>query len=409
MRVLFVAENIRDDHHLGMMGISSILKQKGHCVEAIDARPGMIIEKLKYEAPTILAYSVSTFSVKRYLRINRIIKQHASAFSVFGGLHPTAAPEMIEEDGVDAVCLGEGDYAMLELADNLSEGKPITGIKNWWVKKNGVVFKNSLRPLLSDLDSLPFPDRSLFPRKNFLNRKKIHIMTGRGCPHTCDYCFNSYYNQIYDGTWKNVRRRSVENVIEEIWQFRKRLPLEFIFFHDAIFSSPRKWLKKFSLEYKRRVDIPFFCNMHAGHVTDETLTYLKEAGCHIISMGIESSDEYIRNSILGKNITRKQIFDAARLIKSYNIKLRTSSIINIPYGSLENDIETLKFNIECNSDYAEAWFLEAFPATKIRTRINRDAKQALLYSSLPNSSQKTTLENLRHLFPFVVAFPFLFS
>ena len=108
MRVLFVAENIRDDHHLGMMGISSILKQKGHCVEAIDARPSMIIEKLKHEAPTILAYSVSTFSVKRYLRINRIIKQHASAFSVFGGLHPTAAPEMIEEDGVDAVCLGEG-------------------------------------------------------------------------------------------------------------------------------------------------------------------------------------------------------------------------------------------------------------------------------------------------------------
>ena len=114
MRILFIVDYIGDDH-LGIMGISSILKQKGYCVETINASPGKIIEKLKDEVLTILAYSALTPRSKQYLHINRVVKKQVKAFSIFGGPHPTAVPEIIEEDGLDAVCIGEGDYAMLWL------------------------------------------------------------------------------------------------------------------------------------------------------------------------------------------------------------------------------------------------------------------------------------------------------
>jgi len=404
MRILFVVDYIGDDH-LGIMGVSSILKQKGYCVETINASPGKIIEKLKDEVPTILAYSVLTPLSKQYLHINRVVKKQVKAFFVFGGPHPSAVPEIVEEDGLDAVCIGEGDYAMLELVDNLSAGRSVANIKNWWVKENGVVTKNSLRPLISDLDRLPFPDRSLFEKKVFFNREKIHIITSRGCPYACNYCFNSHYDRIYAGKWKNVRRRSVENVIKETLQLKKRFPLKFIVFDDSIFGLSREWLKRFSREYKKYVNIPFSCNIRAEHVTDEAVVYLKEAGCHVVSIGIETADEYIRTNILGKNVTRKQILKAAGLIKRHNIQLRTSNIINIPYSTIENDMETLKLNIECNSDYAIAFFLETFPGTKIKKMINVDKGRCLPQL---NSSQKTIMENLRSLFTLVAAFPFLF-
>jgi len=407
MRILFVVDYIGDDY-LGIMGISSILKQKGYYVESIDAKLDKIIEKLKDKVPTVLAYSVSTSLAKQYLHINKVIKKQIKVFSVFGGPHPTAVPEIIEEEGVDAVCMGEGDYAMLELIDNLSAGRPITNIKNWWVKENEMVFKNSLRPLISDLDNLPFPDRSLFEGQDLFNRRKMHIMTGRGCPNACDYCFNSYYNKLYTGQWGKVRKRSVYNVIEEIHQFKKRFPLKFIVFDDAIFSLPYEWLKKFSLEYRKHVHIPFSCNIHVEYITDEAISYLKKAGCFSISMGIETANEYIRSDILGRKVSKEQILKTARLVKQYNIRLRTSNIINIPYGSMENDFETLKLNIECNTDYAGVFFLEAFPKTKINSRINTDGRQSYLYLSLLNSCQKIHMENLRNLFALVVVLPFLF-
>ncbi|MBU4149931.1 MAG: cobalamin-dependent protein, partial [Candidatus Omnitrophica bacterium] len=237
MRVIF-AVKYSGDEYIGLMRISSILRNKGYQVEAVEAEYNKVKERLKDGLPTVLAYSAPTIFVSHYLKLNKRIKERFNVFSVFGGPHPTAVPEMIKEDGVDGVCIGEGEFAMLELVDNLCSGRPVNDIKNWWIKENGKVFKNPLRPLIKDLDSLPFPDRELFKNHALFDRERIYILTGRGCPYACSFCFNPYYNKIYEGQMTSIRKRSVENVIEEIRRFKKDFPLKFVRFYDDIFILP---------------------------------------------------------------------------------------------------------------------------------------------------------------------------
>ena len=113
-------------------------------------------------------------------------------FSVFGGPHPTFFPEMIEKEGVDAVCIGEGEYAMLELMNRLEQGKPADDIQNFWIKSNGTTKKNMVRPLIEDLDELPFLDRELMYEgdKDLKLSRNKGFFAGRGCPYRCTYCFN---------------------------------------------------------------------------------------------------------------------------------------------------------------------------------------------------------------------------
>ena len=147
---------------LGIVYLSSVLKRAGHLVEVCTPRLTEARRTIKDFKPSIVAYSACTGGVSDYFTFNRKIKNEFDVFSVFGGPHPTYFPEMIEEEGVDAVCRGEGEAAMLEMADVLERGGDVTRLENWWVKKNKVIYKNDLRPLIQNLDTIPHPDRSLF-------------------------------------------------------------------------------------------------------------------------------------------------------------------------------------------------------------------------------------------------------
>jgi anaerobic magnesium-protoporphyrin IX monomethyl ester cyclase len=394
MRVLFVVYSTADEHN-GIMSISSVLKNRGHQVDLVEARYKKISKKLKYnKIPVILAYSTPTLLADYYLNLNRKIKKDFKAFSVFGGPHPTACPEIIEEEGVDCVCIGEGEYAMLELVQNLSFSKPVANIRNLWVKENGNVFKNPLRLLISDLDILPFVDRELFRNQRFFDPEKMHVLAGRGCPYSCSYCCHSYYNRIYKGGVSKTRKRGVKNVIEEIRLFKSRFPLKFVIFEDDIFVLPVEWLEEFTFQYKKDVGVPFFCYLRPNTVNHKVVGLLKSAGCHSVSMGIETAEDNLRNAILKRNMTKEQIIGAARLIKEYKIRLKVSNIIGIPGTFLDADLETIKLNIECKVDYSSVESLKLYPKTEISTLFK---KSELSYLR----------KNLRYLFALVVEYPFL--
>ena len=369
MRVLFIAQQI-DYEPQGIMHLSSALKAAGHQVElAVGAHHDPLAVAREYR-PDVAAYSVITGSQRYYLDVNRRLKTELPGmFSVFGGPHPTFFPEMIHDEGVDGICRGEGEGALVDLVNGLADGgvEAVLGLANWSFPQNGDALANPVRPYVEDLDSLPLPDRALvYDRAPIAARSKIkHFLTGRGCPYNCTYCFNHALSEIYRGKGSRFRQQSVDHVIEEVRWVRTTWPLEFVVFVDDTFVLSTEWLAEFAEKYPREVGLPFFCNTRANLVTADQVRLLKEAGCHCVSMGIEAGNDRIRNDLLKRRMSKEQILEASRLIREGGLHLTTTSMIGLPTSTLEDDFETLELNIQARPSYAHVFIFQPYPRTEL--------------------------------------------
>jgi anaerobic magnesium-protoporphyrin IX monomethyl ester cyclase len=369
VRVLFIAQQI-DYEPQGIMYLSSALKAAGHQVElAVAARDDPLALAREF-LPDVAAYSVITGSQRTYLDINHRLKAGLpGVFSAFGGPHPTFFPEMAEEAGVDGICRGEGEEAMVDLVSTLADGGPgaVLGVANWSFRRNGDLIANPVRPYVEDLDSLPFPDRALvYERDPMAAHSKIkHFLTGRGCPYNCTYCFNHALSGIYHGKGRRFRQRSVDHVIEEVRWVRDHYPLEFVVFVDDTFVLSPQWLAEFAVKFPQQVGLPFFCNTRANLVTEEQVRLLKEAGCHSVSMGIETANDRIRNDLLKRRMSNEQVLEASQLIRNGGLRLTTTNMIGLPTSTLEDDFETLELNIRARPSYAHVFIFQPYPRTEL--------------------------------------------
>jgi anaerobic magnesium-protoporphyrin IX monomethyl ester cyclase len=385
VRILFITQQI-DYEPQGIMHLSSAVKAAGHQVElAIAAHTNPVATARTFQ-PDVVAYSVITGSQRRYLALNRQIQAAVpGVFSAFGGPHPTFFPEMIEEEGVDGLCRGEGEAALLDLLAALDGGYEGDrwAIPNWSFRwrspetergacgpsgeRNGDIVVNPVRPYVEDLDTLPLPDRALvYERDPVAARSKIkHFLTGRGCPYNCTYCFNHALGALYRGKGRRFRQRSVENVIEEVLWVRDHYALEFVVFVDDTFVLSKTWLEAFAEAWPGQVGLPFFCNTRVNLVTAEQVALLKAAGCHSVSMGIEAGSDRLRNEVLKRHMSREQIVEAARLLWKGGIQFTTTNMIGLPTSTLEDDMDTLALNAECQPAYAHVFIFQPYPRTEL--------------------------------------------
>ncbi len=417
VRVLFAVRQI-DYEPQGILHLSSVLKDAGHEVALTVAAMEDPVAFAAQFRPDVLAFSVTTGLQGYYLDLNRRLRAAMPAFSVFGGPHPTFFPEMIEAEGVDGLCRGEGEEALLDLVNALAGGGDPSGIPNWWVKRDGQVYRNPVRPPIADLDALPPPDRELiFTKDPFTRRSRLkHFITGRGCPYNCAYCYNQAYHELYRGKGSVVRRRSVGNVLRELSWVRDGHPLEFVVFLDDTFIWPLDWLKEFCARYPGEIGLPFFCNVRPNLVTPEVVGLLNRAGCVSVGMGLESGDDRLRNLVLKRNLTREQILAAARLLREAEIGLITTNMIGLPTGSLESDFATIELNAACCPGYANSFLYQPYPRTALGD-FTRD--QGLMGGGMDDigssawdrsvldfdPDHKRQLENLNRLFAIAVEWP----
>lgn len=426
MKILFVIKDTLISEYIGAMSIAGVLKKSGHQVELLRVRkepPEAITNKVASLKPEILAYSIMTGEHKYYIMLNRLIRKKVDSFSVFGGAHPTFFPEMINSEGVDAVCIGEGEHAMLELAENLKLGQSITGIKNLWVKRGHEIFKNEVRDVIANLDDLPFPDRDfIYKDDQFLRNNKIKLfLSGRGCPFKCTYCFNDQYNSIYKDKGQVIRRKSVGYFIEEIKRVRSNYPLEFVWINDDTFTlAPKEWLFEFAKDFKKKINLPFNCNVRANFVDAETIRSLREAGLHSVCMGIECADEEISRNILKRNLTNNQTLEAMRILKENNVKVATLNLNALPVQEpLKADFETYRLNIKYKPSLAISSLLFPYPKTPIAEFSIKNNFYHGDYDNVPTSNktesvfnfpkaEKRKLQNFQKLFGVAVEFPALF-
>jgi anaerobic magnesium-protoporphyrin IX monomethyl ester cyclase len=375
VHVLFIYPDIchgSGRFHRGLGCISSVLKEAGHDTTLlhINKRPTKekLCHKISQISPGLIGFSTTTPQYPYTQLFSRWIKEEFSIPIICGGMHPTAVPEdVISDKNIDIICLGEGEYPTLELVNGLQDGKDISTIKNLWVKQNGKIHRNPVRRLIQNLDDLPLPDTDIFDYEYILRlfQHMPDILTGRGCPYNCSYCYNNNFRKLCQGKGNYVRRRSVDNVLKEIDYLTNKYKIKRLNFIDDTFVIHPKWLNEFCVKYSKRFNLPFSCCARADNLDREILIQLREAGCYHIEMGIESGNEWLRNNVLKRPMTNEQIVRAFALVHEVGIKATSFNIVGFPYETSEMIQDTINLNLFIKPDYIQVSIFYPLPGTEL--------------------------------------------
>jgi radical SAM superfamily enzyme YgiQ (UPF0313 family) len=406
---------------LGVGYLAAVAKDAGHTVRLGALLHDDIVSEARSFGADLVGFTATTGFHRKYLDLARALKRsNPQMLVVMGGPHPTFFPEVLEEsDALDAICRGEGEEAFVEFLDALERGTDHTCVSNFWVRTdNGNIVRNNVRPWIRNLDSLPFPDRSLYePYGKVMTFKTPFVMAGRGCPYRCSYCFNHAYNKLYAFETTVLRRRSVDNVISELQELKTLYPVELVVFQDDIFILDHDWILEFARKYREKIGIPFHCHFRANLVTKPVVSALANAGCISIKMAIESADDHIRNEVLKRGMNTEQILRAAALVREAGIVLVTQNILGNPGETIEQALCTLDLNIRCKPSYAFATLLQPYPRTEIgefvRERNLLETESAELNHesffdrSILKMEHRARMERIRMLFPIAVEWPLI--
>lgn len=420
--VTFAALKSKEGISFAYMYLSAVLKRHGYGARLIVAEDAQdLVRKFSAHPTPVVGFSVTTGLHGYYADWGRHLKRCFDVQTVFGGPHPTYFPDLVHQDGVDAVCVGEGEEAFLEYMDAFAEHAepPRSPVPGFIHKRNGEVLDGGLRPPVADLDSLPSPDWDLcFSANPALGRNHVKtFLATRGCPYRCTYCFNREWNDRYRGKARVVRVRDPESVVAEIQSVRRRWPTKLVWFLDANLACNRKWLRAFLPLYRRRVGLPFFCKVRPNVVSDRLAEELAEAGCTSVGVGIESGNEQMRNGMLERNISEEQIIKACHAFRRQGVLIMAFNMIGLPGETYEMACETLDLNVRAGVDYAMTMLLQPYPGTEIARRAEQmglfDGNFDALSSSyfLPSTirfkddREQRRIVNLQRLMALAVTFP----
>lgn len=424
MRILFILKEAIMNERLGVMCLSSALKAHGHDVRFVLADSVGIkgLKKLMSDyIPDIVGYSAMTGEHVKLLEVNRVLKESYKFLTVFGGPHATFFPELINEEGCDAACIGEGETVFAEFCRRLDNNEAYWQTPNFIVKYNGGIIRNPVAPLIENLDELLFPDRDLMYEADPSLRNEVHkrFFSTRGCPYKCTYCFNNKYNEKYKGKGSVLRHRSPENMIAEICSVRDNHSMGLVLIDDDTFNlKPEGWIETFCRLYKKEVKLPLSCNFRANLVVEEEVAMLKDAGLDSVWMAIECGNEDVANRVLNRNLSNEQLLTACKIIKKHGIKLITQNMVGMPVkNSYRTDLETLDLNFKVNPTFAWSSILYPYPGTPVA----EDAqKNGFIDEEIPffetnkcasvlnfSKDEKKQIEHLHKLFGLIVSFPFL--
>ena len=355
----------------GLASVTAVLKEAGHNIKLLIVddyvKTRQIINGiLEFKADAIGFSCMSNFW--QYVKdLSEKIKSTAGLKDIpifVGGPHAIVCPSSIEETrDIDGLCIGEGEYAFLEVINKIAQDADFRDTSNFYFNgKNGAV-KNELNTLISDLDVLPFPDRDIFPEKVFANYANFTF--SRGCPYSCSYCCNSAFHKIFKDKGNKIRHRSVSKALEEIELFSEKYNSDVLSFDDDCFNKNPGWFKSFCSEYKEKIGIPYTCNTRPELLDSESAKLLKESGCKKINIGIESGDERLRRSILNRNIKDEQIIRAFDHARENELETMSFNMVGFPGETRESIKKTVELNKKIKPTYVQVSVFYPYAGTPL--------------------------------------------
>jgi anaerobic magnesium-protoporphyrin IX monomethyl ester cyclase len=352
--------------NFGIKYLHSYVLQQGHqsAILFIPRHEAAVMPPLKAFIdsfrPDLIGCGMMSYEAPFAASIGRQIKEHAPRIPLMvGGIHPTVAPEECLEYA-DMVSIGESEDTVLETLNHVADGKSLQEIQNLAFKDGHTVRKNPLRPLIADLDRLPFPghfpehshvyhkgkilpmDVKLFRKYTRYDGKAYNIISSRGCPFSCSYCCNSFLSKLY-GT-KSIRKRSPQNVVAELRSAVEAFPdIILVNIHDDCFLAHREeWHREFVKDYKKWIDRPFIVRSTPLHLTEEKIRMLKEAGLAWVTMGLQSGSERTNREVYGRHVSNRKFLEATELAKKYSVSGYYDVILDNPFEAEEDVISTIK-------------------------------------------------------------------
>lgn len=379
-----------DSSSLGLCYIAAVLEEHGYDVSIYNAdyniglQPTSIVKMTsKYEeylrilndmnhplwkevktviakqSPDIVGISVMTAKYGSALNVANLVKKYDPDIPVvWGGVHPTILPdETIKNKDVDIIVRGEGEYTFLELVENLGGLNKILGIT---YRENGKVIHNQNRPLIENLDELPFPARHLIlGKENYYPEAFGNLFASRGCPYNCIFCAS---HKVWT---KRVRYRSPENVVNEIKEIKRAFKTNQFRFEDDSFTSNKKIVEGVcDLLIKEKLNIKWTTETRVDLVTDVLIKKMKSAGCDDITMGVESGDKETLKRIK-KGITIEQIRNANRILKENKMKFSAFFIIGFPWETKKEVDKTVLLMKELDPRMAVFSVATPYPGTEL--------------------------------------------
>ena len=343
----------------GISYISSYLKQFNHDTKLLILSRSFgnknyytVRKKIEIFKPDIIGlYSVTT-EYKFISNISKFIKlNYPKIFLIIGGPHATLNPDKVVKDSFDAICIGEGEEPMLELANMLQKNEFPSNIKNLWIKKGSVIEKNQMAPFYEKLDLLPFPDRTMWEEYIDYNpdlENNVSILLGRGCPYSCTYCCNHAFSKITDGNY--VRFRSPRKIIEEIQLVHEEYPLENrIYLEVESFNVNNEWAIEVCNEiekYNESLEAPLSFGLNIRITPNANFDILFEACRRAnildLNIGIESGSERVRKDILKRYYSNFDVTNTINSAKKYGISYNFFIMIGLPGEAIEDFKETIK-------------------------------------------------------------------
>jgi anaerobic magnesium-protoporphyrin IX monomethyl ester cyclase len=402
------------DHELFCIGIrilSECLRKAGHETQLVFMVPqsannqkdkfGMIygdslllsLREL-VDNSDLIGLSLMSNQFVQAIQVTDYLKSHGvTAPIIWGGVQPTVEPDECIKHA-DAICLGEGEGAIVDLLNRMDVGLSYYDTLNMWFNTVDGVVRRPLRPLIQDLDRIPFPDFSCqghfvatqdrlveltIERFRAFGGERFHgtnesipymFMTSRGCPFSCTYCANTLYKSLYQGQ-RFLRWRSAEKIVEELRAIQHTLgPISYIYMVDDNFTArPKQKLKAFCELYAKEIGIPFYAQVSPLTISNEKMEILFNSGCSHITMGVETASSRTA-AIYNRSREHRKLRSAIELVEKYRHKMNPPPtyqfIIDNPYETVDEMLETLRLAVSFPRPwYNPIYSLMLFPGTPL--------------------------------------------
>ncbi len=362
MKILFIYPNLHAQigFNYGVGYLSSFLKAHGHETGLLNINNRLgyefdmerILNDVRAFAPDLVGFSAVTNQYGYTRKIAAGLKEHTQIPLAIGGVHATMAPKETLETGLfDFLCVGEGEEAMVELADALERGGNLNAIRNIWRYDRGKIYPNPVRPFIS-LEKIPPIDYSIFDFQKMIDAKDgwVGVMASRGCPFRCNYCFNHRIVDIYrQDTGVNIRdlhylrQYPIEMIISDLKKLLATYQnIRMFIFDDDLFTMNRDYVFEFCRQYRKDITVPFVCNAHVRVFDEEIAKSLSEAGCAIVKFGLESGSDRIRRKVLNRPMRNEDIIHAFKMADKYGIHTSAFVMIGLPHETIDDLMMTIR-------------------------------------------------------------------